>query len=107
MIYIPEGVELNRKTLNEKIGIIGGMSVLGTNGFVEPWNDHLGEMKDVLIQNAEKVVLTTSCQGMAIASMLFPSYDIVMVGRRISEGSSSAVSANEIIVCGLPYLMKD
>jgi len=104
-IYIPEGVELSRKTLNEKIGIVGGISVLGTTGFVEPWNDHLGEMKDVLIQNAEKVVLTTGRQGMAVSSMLFPGYDIVMVGSRISEGIGSAVSAKEIVVCGLPGLV--
>ena len=105
MIYIPDGAALSRKTLNEKIGIIGGISVLGTTGFVEPWNDHLGEMKDVLIQTAEKVVLTTGRQGMATSSMLFPGYDIVMVGSRISEGIGSAVSAKEIVVCGLPGLV--
>ena len=104
-VSIPEGVELSRKTLNERIGITGGISVLGTTGFVEPWNDHLGEMKDVLIQNAEKVVLTTGRQGMAVSSMLFPGYEIVMVGSRISEGISAAVSAKEIVVCGLPGLV--
>jgi Cobalamin biosynthesis protein CbiD len=104
-VSIPEGAELSRKTLNERIGITGGISVLGTTGFVEPWNDHLGEMKDVLIQNAEKVVLTTGRQGMAVSSMLFPGYEIVMVGSRISEGISAAVSAKEIVVCGLPGLV--
>lgn len=104
-ISIPDGVELSKKTLNEKIGIIGGISVLGTTGFVEPWNDHLGEMKDVLIQNAKKVVLTTGRQGMATSSMLFPGYEIVMVGSRISEGIDAAVSAEEIVVCGLPGLV--
>ncbi|WNY28344.1 Cobalt-precorrin-5B C(1)-methyltransferase [Methanimicrococcus stummii] len=104
-IYIPDGKELSKKTLNERIGIVGGISVLGTTGFVEPWNDHLGEMKDVLIQNAKKVVLTTGRQGMATSSMLFPGYEIVMVGSRISEGIDAAVSAEEIIVCGLPGLV--
>ncbi|MBZ3934937.1 cobalt-precorrin-5B (C(1))-methyltransferase [Methanimicrococcus blatticola] len=104
-IYIPDGVALSKKTLNEKIGIVGGISILGTTGFVEPWNDHLGEMKDVLIQNAKKVVLTTGRQGMATSSMLFPGYEIVMVGSRISEGIDAAVSAEEIVVCGLPGLV--
>ncbi|WNY23169.1 Cobalt-precorrin-5B C(1)-methyltransferase [Methanimicrococcus hongohii] len=104
-IYIPDGVELSKKTLNERIGIVGGISVLGTTGFVEPWNDHLGEMKDVLIQDAKRLVLTTGRQGMATSSMLFPGYEIVMVGSRISEGIDAAVSAEEIVVCGLPGLV--
>jgi cobalt-precorrin-5B (C1)-methyltransferase len=104
-IFIPDGEELSKKTLNEKIGIVGGISILGTTGFVEPWNDQLGKMKDVLIQDAKKLVLTTGRQGMATSSMLFPGYDIVMVGSRISEGISAAVSAEEIVVCGLPGLV--
>jgi Cobalamin biosynthesis protein CbiD len=59
----------------------------------------------VLIQTAEKVVLTTGRQGMATSSMLFPGYDIVMVGSRITEGIEAAVSAKEIVVCGLPGLV--
>ena len=105
MIYIPDGAALSRKTLNEKIGIIGGISVLGTTGFVEPWNDHLGEMKDVLIQNSKKLVLTTGRQGMATSSMLFPGYDIIMVGSRITEGMDAATAAEEIVICGLPGLV--
>ena len=104
-ISIPEGAELSRKTLNERIGIVGGISILGTTGFVEPCNDTLGEMKDDLIQTAEKIVLTTGRQGMATSSMLFPGYEIVLVGSRISEGTEAAVSAKEIIVCGLPGLV--
>ncbi|MDR0766991.1 MAG: cobalt-precorrin-5B (C(1))-methyltransferase [Methanosarcinales archaeon] len=104
-IYVPDGIELSKKTLNERIGIIGGISILGTTGFVEPWNDHLGEMKDVLIQDAKKLVLTTGRQGMATSSMLFPGYEIVMVGSRITEGIEAAVSAEEIVVCGLPGLV--
>ena len=104
-IYVPDGAELSKKTLNDKIGIVGGISILGTTGFVEPWNDHLGEMKDVLIQEAKKLVLTTGRYGMATSSMLFPGYDVVLVGSRITEGIDAAVSAEEIVVCGLPGLV--
>ncbi|WNY26971.1 cobalt-precorrin-5B (C(1))-methyltransferase [Methanolapillus ohkumae] len=104
-ISIPEGVELSKKTLNDRIGIKGGISILGTTGFVEPWNDHLGEMKDELIQKSKKLVLTTGRQGMGISSMLFPGYDIIMVGSRISEGIDAAKAAEEIVVCGLPGLV--
>lgn len=104
-LSIPEGLELSRKTLNERIGIVGGISILGTTGFVEPWNDHLGEMKDDIIKCSKKVVLTTGRQGMAYSTMLFPGYDVVLVGSRITEGIESAVCADDIIVCGLPGLV--
>lgn len=102
-ISVPDGEDIAKKTLNGRLGITGGISILGTTGFVEPWNEHLGEMKEGLIRSADKLIITTGRLGMRFSHMLFPGYEIVLIGSDISRGLKAA--KGEVILCGLPGLI--
>lgn len=65
VLSIPDGVERAERTLNARLGILGGLSILGTSGVVRPishkaWTDTLEVALDVaLAAGCSSVVLAT------------------------------------------------
>lgn len=102
-LHIPKGSELAQKTLNPRVGVEGGISVLGTTGLVEPWDDHLEESIRERVSAAGNPVLTTGRIGLRYARLQFPDHEVVLVGGKISEALDAA--HGDVILFGLPALI--
>jgi cobalt-precorrin-5B (C1)-methyltransferase len=78
IIEVPRGPELAKKTLNPKLGILGGISILGTSGVVKPystaaWRASVVQAVEMAAANhLERVVLTTGSRTEQFAMRLFP-----------------------------------
>lgn len=78
VISVPDGEEIAKKTLNGRLGIIGGISILGTRGIVVPFST--AAYKASIIQaisvarasGCEHIVITTGGRSEKYAIKQFP-----------------------------------
>ena len=64
-VFIPEGRRLAEKTLNARLGIVGGLSILGTTGWVHPLSH---EAYIATIQSAVNVAAATGCRKLVMTT---------------------------------------
>jgi cobalt-precorrin-5B (C1)-methyltransferase len=102
-LAVPGGAAIARRTLNARVGIEDGISLLGTTGLVEPWDDHLGDAVLARVATADPVVLTTGRIGLGHARRRYPGTEVVLVGGRIGEAIAAA--PGEVTLFGLPALV--
>ncbi len=59
VISVPDGLERSQKTLNARLGIVGGLSILGTTGIVRPYSTAAYKAS---ISKAVDVAIACGCQ---------------------------------------------
>ena len=84
-IAMPRGEELAKRTLNGRLGIVGGLSILGTSGFVIPystaaWRASVEQAIDVAAANGvTHVVLSTGSRSEKYVQALLPLPELAFV----------------------------
>lgn len=79
-IFVPEGEALARHTLNARLGIVGGISILGTTGIVKPLSHEAyvttidSALSVAKASGLSHVVFTTGRRSERFAQRLFPGY---------------------------------
>ena len=109
-ISIPGGRETARNTFNPRLGIKGGLSILGTSGVVRPMSEEAlkdslyEELKMRVAQGKKSLVFTFGNQGEASMRALFPDSCIVQVSNEIGYMLDSAreLGVKKLIIGGHP-----
>ena len=79
-IFVPQGEEMAKKTLNFRLGIEGGISILGTTGIERPLSHEAYEatvrssIKVAKAMGGESVVCTTGRRSERFAMGIFPEF---------------------------------
>jgi cobalt-precorrin-5B (C1)-methyltransferase len=118
VISIPDGEERAKKTLNQRLGIIGGLSILGTTGIVRPisakaWTDTIDSALDVAKAcRCKTVVLSTGrTSEMAAQKHLpdLPEESCIMMGDHVAytlQACSKRGFMEPIIACQFAKMLK-
>jgi cobalt-precorrin-5B (C1)-methyltransferase len=118
IISIPDGEERAKKTLNARLGIIGGLSILGTTGIVRPisakaWTDTIDAALDVARAcGCETVVLSTGRSSEMAAQRHLPHLPeeaCIMMGDHVAYALRACASRGfmrPVIACQFAKLLK-
>ncbi len=110
-ISVPKGEEMARRTLNSRLGIVGGISILGTTGIVIPYSVNaytacISQSIDVAVAcGCREVVLTTGRRSEKFAQkeLPLPEECFVLAGDYIgfSLKESARKGLERVIVWGM------
>ncbi len=91
LIYAPEGVELAKKTFNPRLGIVGGLSILGTTGIVEPMSD------EAVVETIRTELSMRAADGRKTALFVPGNYGADFIRNELGIDPESAVTVSNFI----------
>jgi cobalt-precorrin-5B (C1)-methyltransferase len=108
-IFVPEGIALAEKTWNPRIGILGGISIIGTKGVVEPKSEEAYKasinrvIHSYLKSGMSRLIITPGYVGEAFLSSRGIALDRVVtvgdhVGHALLRGADHG--AKELLLVG-------
>lgn len=110
VISVPEGVALAERTFNPRLGIEGGISILGTSGIVEPMSEDalidsiVLEIKQRKALGDTRLVLTPGNYGADFLKERYgvPDERIVKCSNYVGDALNAAIDAGfrEVLLCG-------
>lgn len=109
-ISVPNGAEIAKKTFNPNLGIVGGISIIGTSGIVEPMSiQALIDTKKIELHQAalvspNRVILTPGNYGLAFlqGTPLAQQIPVVVCSNFIGEllDAAGAEGIGEVLLVG-------
>ncbi|MDX8398107.1 MAG: cobalt-precorrin-5B (C(1))-methyltransferase [Mariprofundaceae bacterium] len=111
-VSVPSGEEMSKKTLNDRLGIIGGISILGTTGIVHPYSTaafRASVVQGIEVaanQGQDTVVLTTGGRTEKFVIASLPELEqacFVQMGDFLGPALDSCVKENikHVIIGGM------
>ena len=118
VLSIPDGEERAKKTLNARLGIIGGLSILGTTGIVRPisakaWTDTIDAALDVARACGCKTVILSTGRSSEMAAQQhlpdFPEEACIMMGDHVEYALQACAKRGflePVIACQFAKMLK-
>lgn len=90
-IFVPNGAELAKKTYNPRMGIVGGISILGTSGIVEPMSTA------ALVETIRMEARSFRAEGKTVLPLTLGNFSERFVRDRLPFASEDCVTCGNYI----------
>ena len=114
-ISVKDGEKISKKTANEKVGVIGGISILGTSGFVKPVSSKAyldsikTEVKFAKANGCEKLIFTIGNISFNYAKESYEEKCIIEIGNFVYDSFKIAQNENIndlVLIAGIGKITK-
>lgn len=97
MISAPEGEKVAQKTFNPKLGIVGGISILGTTGIVEPMSD------EAILATIKAEISIRKAEGRKVLLMAPGNYGLKFLSDNYDMTENDAVTCSNFVYDSIQF----